>query len=1340
MTLVRVAVLVGVLAGLSAWSGNAELAAGFAQPPRECSMVPFWSWNGTLEPDEVRRQIDEMVKQGVYGAFMHARAGINLGKTPYFSDGWWEAVGAAVSHGRKVGFKTWIYDEDKWPSGSAGGRVTKRDPIRNARKGLSVVQTDVSGPAPVPIRIPGAQWVIAAKLTGKNQVGPASLRDVSEFNTASASLVDPAATRGLQVTIVRGGLPCLLEARCRALGCKVTVRKLGEEVDLSACDVLISDVGAAGVGVPTAQLRGWIQAGGGYVDFTHSEATAGLYQVKPVVLADEPAHRWLDPTHPIASLPNPDPDAGYAGRRWSDMCWQGGEDFASFVKVLADPRVDGGASVLAREDGQGRAVLCGATQACREPGTLLELLQNLLVYAGRRAVVPRTVAEGKAWTCPAGNWRLFGFVPISKGGVNYLNKQTVRDFLEITHEEYKRRFGEEFGKTIPGVFFDEIHNSGVPIVWSETFAAEFAKRKGYDVWKALVALRADVGSETPKLRCDYYDVYTTIYEDAWFRQTGDWCAGNKLEWTGHTEEGLNAYRNEGDYIRTIRHLQIPGTDNEDFRYSWPRVIDPWKPRQIASVAHTYDRPRAAVEAMGGAGWSFTLDSARYGFNMLAAYGVDFFIPHLFHYAQNNPTNVGDWPNSWFFRNPYWKYFKTLADHSSRLSYLLSGSEPVVDVAILYPQSDVWAGNGGGSTSRLLKSLVSQRVDADLIDPDSLARATIQDGRLCVAKMRYRVLIVPGVRCIRRDALAKIVAFARSGRVLVADRWPEASAEAGQGDAAVRRGVSALQHAKVKLTPAKELTGLLLGSLALDFTAGKGDALRYRHARKEGQDIYWIANSRRQAGTWTARFRATGAPALWNPEDGSIRPVDEFARDGQFTSLKLSLDPWQGVFVVFDPSDERAPKPAPVATSVTVKKLAGEWRFLAVGDALDREWRDDVAQSELSLPTARIRWERETDDMGDWTAVQHDDSRWREVKILDTLHPDAGAQRYRSRWRGRFVSWYDVRTFHARHGGTGWHCRTTVALPRKGAGWLVVIADGAFTLKVGDQEFSGRKRRQPIRFEVKALKAGKTTIEFVAKAKSAAVLIEGKLAGVPVWTDGTWEMSRRGRNWQPAAEFVAPPEKPYGDPKFPTERPLPSVVWYRQQLPPGTIAVRIPAGAAWADGKPLPKGTDWVRVPKAPRVLAIRVADGKGMPTPPQVRCQPSEAKLGDWSQNGLGWYSGRGLYETTFTVTPKQVAAGTLELDLGEVAYCAEIWLNGKLVGTRVWPPYRLPLGKHVRAGENRLVVVVANLLANRMHWDIFDDAKANSSQRKWHDANLLRDAWCFRSGLIGPVRLQQTR
>lgn len=1336
--LFRLSCLSLLLAAALLSAGSAELAAGFQTPPRTCSMVPFWSWNGKLEPDEVRRQMDEMVQQGVYGAFMHAREGLAQTETPYFSDGWWQAVKAAVEHGREVGFQTWIYDEDKWPSGSAGGRVLARDPVRNARKGLRVVEQTVTGPGPIEVKMPGAQWVIAARMLADKQVDLATSQDVTALNMSTAT-IDPTSTQGLRVIILKGGLPCLLADRCRALGCETTVVELGKPVDLTACDVLISDVGAAGVGLPVEALRAWIRAGGGYVDFTHSEATAGLYRVQPVVLDDAADHKWLDTAHAIASQPNPNPDASYTGRRWSDMCWRGGEDFAGFAKVLADPRVEGGATLLARTEGEGRVVLCGATQACREPGAPLELLQNLLVYAGRRAAVARAAATAKGWACPEGKWRLFGFVPISADGINYLNRQTVRDFLDITHEEYKRRFGADFGKTIPGVFFDEIHNDRVPIVWSETFADEFARRKGYDVWRALVALGTNVGPETPKLRCDYYDVYSALYEDAWFVQTGDWCAVNGLEWTGHTEEELGSYKVQGDYFQTIRHLQIPGTDNEDFRYSWPRVIDPWKPKQIASVAHVYGKPRAAVEAMGGAGWSFTLDSARYGFNMLSVYGTDFFIPHLFHYAQDSPENVGDWPNSWFFRNPYWKYFKTLADHASRLSYLLAGSETVVDVAILYPQSDVWARNGGGSTRKLLVDLVKQGLDADLIDPDSLLRAEIADGTLNVAKMRYRVLIVPGVQCIRQDALAKVVAFAATGQVLVADRWPAASAEVGQGDPVVAEQVAKLQQAKVELTPAKDLPGLLLGSLRLDFQAAEGQSLRYRHVRREGLDIYWIVNSQRQTGTWPVRFRATGAPSLWNPEDGLIRPVPDFVTHDGFTSLTLKLDGWQGVFVVFDPADRRAPHAAAETAPRLVQTLTDGWRFQAVGPALDHTWQDRVAPVVLALPTARIRWERPGDDPSRWSQPDCDDAHWREVKILDALHPEAGATRYRSRWRGQFVSWYDVRPFPAPHGGKGWHARTTVDLPRGGEGWLAVVAEGAFSLRVGKQEFTGKGERKPERFALSGLPVGATMIEFVATGNSRGVLIEGELAGVSVATDSGWQVSPDGKAWTGAFLFVAPPEKPYGEPAFPGERSLPEVVWYRQDLPPGAQAVKLPITAqVWVDGQALAVGTDWIDLPAGARTLAVRVADPEGLLTPPEVRCGSAPTTLGSWSDCGLDWYSGRALYETTFTVTPEQAASGKLALDLGEVCYCAEVWLNGMLVGTRVWPPYRLALGDGVKPGENRLVVVVANLLANRMHWDIFDDAKADTVKRKWHDANLLRDPWCFRSGLLGPVRLEQ--
>ena len=197
----------------------------------------------------------------------------------------------------------------------------------------------------------------------------------------------------------------------------------------------------------------------------------------------------------------------------------------------------------------------------------------------------------------------------------------------------------------------------------------------------------------------------------------------------------------------------------------------------------------------------------------------------------------------------------------------------------------------------------------------------------------------------------------------------------------------------------------------------------------------------------------------------------------------------------------------------------------------------------------------------------------------------------------------------------------------------------------------------------------------------------------------------------------------------TGRICPRARW-RSKLP---ITAQV-----WADGQALAAGTDWIDLPAGAKVLAVRVADAQGLLTPPEVRCGSTATQLGSWSDQGLDWYSGRALYETTFTVTPEQAASGKLALDLGEVCYCAEIWLNGKLIGTRVWPPYRLALGQGVKAGENRLVVVVANLVANRMHWDIFDDAKADPVKRKWHDANLLRDAWCFRSGLLGPVRLEQ--
>ena len=93
----------------------------FLSPGVEWRGKPFWSWNGELREDEVRRQIGVMQEMGFGGYFMHSRAGLI---TEYLGEEWFDLINAGADEGSKRGMEAWLYDEDRWPSGSAGGKVT----------------------------------------------------------------------------------------------------------------------------------------------------------------------------------------------------------------------------------------------------------------------------------------------------------------------------------------------------------------------------------------------------------------------------------------------------------------------------------------------------------------------------------------------------------------------------------------------------------------------------------------------------------------------------------------------------------------------------------------------------------------------------------------------------------------------------------------------------------------------------------------------------------------------------------------------------------------------------------------------------------------------------------------------------------------------------------------------------------------------------------------------------------------------------------------------------------------------------------------------------------------
>ncbi len=140
----------------------------FKNPTSEYRGTPFWSWNCELDKDELCRQIDCLHEMGFGGYHMHCRTGM---ATPYLTEEFFDLVSACVEKGKENGMLSWLYDEDRWPSGSAGGKVTRNAPELRQRymtvenelpDGLSDRETAVKE---------GGSYLIAAFDIYQNEIG-----------------------------------------------------------------------------------------------------------------------------------------------------------------------------------------------------------------------------------------------------------------------------------------------------------------------------------------------------------------------------------------------------------------------------------------------------------------------------------------------------------------------------------------------------------------------------------------------------------------------------------------------------------------------------------------------------------------------------------------------------------------------------------------------------------------------------------------------------------------------------------------------------------------------------------------------------------------------------------------------------------------------------------------------------------------------------------------------------------------------------------------------------------------------------------------------------------------
>ena len=96
--------------------------------------------------------------------------------------------------------------------------------------------------------------------------------------------------------------------------------------------------------------------------------------------------------------------------------------------------------------------------------------------------------------------------------------------------------------------------------------------------------------------------------------------------------------------------------------------------------------------------------------------------------------------------------------------------------------------------------------------------------------------------------------------------------------------------------------------------------------------------------------------------------------------------------------------------------------------------------------------------------------------------------------------------------------------------------------------------------------------------------------------------------------------------------------------------------------------------------------------PAEFSGKGAEHFLEPWKKWGLGGFSGLLDYTRSFNI---ERVKGRLQLDLGRVCYFAEVWVNGKPAGARLWEPHLFDVTEIVRAGCNEVRIRVGNLVNN---------------------------------------------
>lgn len=552
------------------------------------------------------------------------------------------------------------------------------------------------------------------------------------------------------------------------------------------------------------------------------------------------------------------------------------------------------------------------------------------------------------WDAPEGEWQVLVYTRRYCGPfflfdsyTDTLKPEAVRYFLDLAYEPYRERLGRYFGKTIPGFFIDEPRYYAFPYPWSDDFPDRFLRRNGYAVEEALLAMRLPVLGAAARRR-DYWETVQEAFHESFVDQIGAWCRDNGLRLIGHAspeEEPADQVLLTGSIHQFMQGLDHPGCDLITYMIGdEEHPIVNLGPKLAASASRQKRDGRALCECFGVTEWNLKLRDMAFIANWLYALGVNGLVTHTFVYSIDGYRKKDAAPSE-FYQMPYYAYFKAFSDELARMGVLLGEADPVAPTALLYP-FDSWmalqpvdepaAKRYRDLFTALFDRLLREHIPFEVVDYADLQAADIEDGCLRVGRRLYRQVVVPPLAFLAERTLRALEALQTAGVHLacgrpgaVVDMETEGGLEEAYDRLLETDGVDVFDilgdaETGFRLEGWKAVARRCADDIAIE----GGRSLLVNHSRRDGKDVFFLCNTRREPLSCRALLTGSlaGRLAVEYPLNGT-QPQPLPRRDGWYT---LEIPAMGSLFLVVDPEKEGRDRAAP--RREPVRELSGQWRF------------------------------------------------------------------------------------------------------------------------------------------------------------------------------------------------------------------------------------------------------------------------------------------------------------------------------------------------------------------------------------------------------------------------------